>query len=117
MPIRYTTLGTIEGRLVAISVASGAKFVIYHHISNKAVLCTFPDNRLDEVKESLGRNAIASGTINYNVRREPVQMECDLLRMKRSKDNLPTILSTAGSDPNFTGVESTSEYIRSIRGE
>jgi hypothetical protein len=115
--IKRQSIGSVEGRLESISVHRGSKFIVYHHITNKAITCNFNERLLDQVKDGLGRRVIASGEIQWNINGEPISVNVDRLRFLGLENELPTIEEIGGIDPDFTGGLSTAEYLEKLRGE
>ncbi len=115
LPPRYTTIGSIVGRIETISIHNTAKFVVYHDYTNKAVTCSFPEDWMDRVKDALGKRVDVAGKVHWNAKDEPVRVEGEDLRILKLKTELPSILTLAGSEPEITGEFTTEEYIRRMR--
>jgi hypothetical protein len=116
LPSRYTSLGSIEGKLEMISIHGPSRFLVYHARTHKAVNCKFDQARwLDKVKDALGHRVNVSGTVHYNSRGEPMRVDITDIRRLRIEEELPTVAELAGSDPNFTGGLDTSEHLRGLR--
>lgn len=117
IPVRYRSIGSIEGRLETISVHGRPKFVVYLSRTGKAVTCRIEGELLlATAKDALGRRVGASGTVLSNAKGEPLRVAVERIHTLRSAEELPTTASLAGSDPDFTGGLSTEEYVRSLRG-
>lgn len=116
LPIRYTVIGSVEGKLEAISIHEREpRCIVYHDRTHQAVTCVFPIDMLADVKEGLGKRVIALGAVDMNGRHEPVRVHLERLRPLRSEQDLPSIADIGGSDPRFTGGLESSAYIRSMR--
>ena len=116
LPAKTEALGSVEGRLEAISIHGGKKFVIYHSISKKAVNCHFEqEGIMEKVLQSLGSRVIVSGEIFSNAKGEPVKVAVSGFGLIEGTGRIPTVAELTGSDPDFTGGLSTEDYIRSIR--
>jgi hypothetical protein len=116
LPSKTEAIGSVEGRLEAISIHGGKKFVVYHAITKKAVNCHFEQERFMEiVLRSLGQRVMVSGAIFSNAKGEPVKVAVSDLSLLKGQVRLPSVAEMTGSDPNFTGALSTEEFIRSIR--
>jgi hypothetical protein len=116
LPVKTEAVGSVEGRLEAISIHGGKKFVIYHSISKKAVNCRFEqEGIMEKVIQSLGSRVIVSGEIFSNAKGEPVKVAVSDFGLIEGTGRLPTVAELTGSDPDFTGGLTTEEYIRSIR--
>ncbi|MBL8236832.1 MAG: hypothetical protein JNM66_05405 [Bryobacterales bacterium] len=116
LPVKTEAVGSVEGRLEAISIHGSKKFVIYHSVSNKAVNCLFDQQRImDKVLLTLGGRVVVFGEVFSNAKGEPVRVAVSDFDLIDVAGRLPSVSEIAGSDPNFTGSLSTEEYIRSIR--
>jgi len=116
LPSRYTSVGSVEGKLEMISIHGPARFVVYHARTYKAVNCRFERDRwLDTVKDALGQRVNVSGVVHYNARGEPMSVEIADIRRLRTEEELPKVADLTGSDPDFTGGLETSEYLRGLR--
>ena len=118
LPTKRHAIGSVEGKLEMISLhGKSPRFIVYHHRTRKAVTCKFSADRLEEVKDALGKRVIISGRVHYNAKGEPLRVELDRMRKMLSSSELPSVSQMRGYAPNLTGEMSTSEYIRSVRGE
>jgi hypothetical protein len=116
LPVKTESVGSVEGRLEAISIHGSKKFVIYHSITKKAVNCHFDQERImEKVLQTLGGRIMVFGEVFSNAKGEPVKVAVSDFELVERTERLPTVLELTGSDPNFTGGLSTEEYIRSIR--
>jgi len=116
LPIRRSTLGSVDGRLEAISIHRRPKFIVYHGLTSKAVTCVFEgsDVMLETVKDILGRRVLVSGTVHSNIKGEPVRIDVADIRILGA-ENLPTTRELTGSHPDITDGMTAEEYIRSLR--
>jgi hypothetical protein len=116
LPAKTEALGTVEGRLEAISIHGSKKFVVYHSITKKAVNCYFdPQRIMDKVLQTLGSRISVFGQVFSNAKGEPVKVAVSDFELVEGTGRLPTVAELIGSDPDFTGDMTTEEYIRSIR--
>jgi len=117
LKVRLRSIGSVEGRLETISIHKGARFIIYHSRTHKAVTCKVPAEQLKSMitTEMLGRRVGAFGMVYSNEKGEPLRVDAERIRVLRAKEDLPSIASLGGSDPHFTGDMTTEEYIRSLR--
>lgn len=115
LPIRYHSLGSVEGKIEMINIHGGSRFVVYDSRTRRAITCKFDSKTwMDTVKNALGRRVNISGMVHANTRGEPLRVDIDDIRILRSKEELPTIDDIAGIDPTFTGSLSTADYLRSL---
>lgn len=116
IPTKRTTVGSVEGRLEAISIHQKRRFVVYDARTKKAIACDFNRELLDEVKNALGHRVLVAGRVNWNIKSEPNTVDVEFIR-RLAATRLPTTLEMAGSHPDITEGLSTEEYLRSIRGD
>ena len=115
LPIRYHSLGSVEGKIEMINIHGGSRFVVYDSRTRRAITCQFDSKMwMDTVKKALGQRVNISGMVHANTRGEPLRVEIDDIRILRSKKELPSIDDIAGIDPDFTGRLSTADYLRSL---
>jgi hypothetical protein len=113
---RRRAIGSVRGKIETVSIHRGQKFIIYLSRTHKAVTCRISDPQLlKEAAKVMGRRVLASGTVHYNAKNEPMRVDVEQLRVFREENELPGISELAGSDPDFTGGLSTKEYIREMR--
>jgi len=118
LPEKRSEIGSIEGRIEAINIHGKSRFVVYDSITKKGVTCRVDDSpsvSIDDIKDALGRKVCVSGVVSLNERSEVVSVRAQGLRVFRMASELPKASDLTGSDPHFTGDQSTEEYIRSIR--
>jgi hypothetical protein len=116
LPVRYTIIGSVEGRLEAISIhEKEPRCTVYRDFTNQAVTCLFPRDMLNEVKDGLGKRVVAMGEVDMNGRHEPVTVHLERLRILDNEEELPGIGDIGGTDPRFTGGIESSAYMRSMR--
>jgi hypothetical protein len=117
LPVTRESIGSIEGKLEAISIHKRPRVMVYHSITRKAVTCRFEESEfLDAMKSALGHRVVVSGNVHSNIKGEPIRVEMEALRVLGPESALPDIEELGGSDPMFTGEMTTDEFIRSIRG-
>jgi len=116
LPTSYTSVGSIEGRLEAISLHGKPKYVVYHDRTQRAISCRFQPQDLEEVKAALGLRVNVFGLVHWNPKGEQIKVEEGNLRILGPQELLPTIEEVGGSDPTLTGGRSTADFLREIRG-
>jgi hypothetical protein len=115
LPIRRTAIGSIEGKLEQISIHRGAKFIVYHAITNKAVTCQFHEEfMLDRVKAALGQRVNVFGELQKNFKGETLRIKVEDFRVMGEKSMIPR--DRVFPEPEFTDAENTAELLRRIRG-
>ncbi len=116
IPVHHKAIGSVEGTLEAVSLHRDQRFTVYEHRTKKAVRSYFDRGKLlEQVRTALGKRVEVGGVVEYNVRREPLSIRVDRLRVLGEGD-LPSTRELTGSDPDFTGNMSTDEFMRTIRG-
>ena len=116
--VHHKTIGSVEGRVELVSLHTGSRyFNVYHAITNKAIRCSLPEKLEEAAIEGLKRKrrVIVSGEISYNVEGKLLRVDVDRYRTLPDEDELPSLEKTLGIAPDFTGDQSTEEYIRSLR--
>lgn len=94
---RYTSLGTVEGRLQTVSTRRGFKVVVYDSLRDRKVECRFEDESLmREVLRAFGKRVGVSGWITYKADGTPLRVRVTSFRAFRDKDDLPPPESVRG---------------------
>lgn len=115
LPTKRKTIGSVEGKLEAISIHKSKKFVVYDALTKKAITCEFADKMLDTVKDALGHRVLVSGMVHWNAKSEPKRVDADNIRLLGQ--HLPSTSDLSGAYPDITEGMTVEEYIRSIRGD
>jgi len=116
LPTKYSSLGSVEGRIETLSIHKTTKFVVYHARTQRAIACQFEQNQLQHIKDILGKRVNVYGTISYNAKGEPLRVEDIIdIRMLKEEYELPTIKDIHGIDLDFTGGFDSVEYLRRLR--
>jgi len=113
------SIGSVEGRLMTISIRGRSRIILYHSRTGKAVTCSIPEAELPRLitTDMLGLRVIAYGRVSSNVLGEPMRVDVEHVRPLRREEDLPDIADLSGKFPDLTGDLSTEEYLRSLRGE
>jgi transposase-like protein len=111
----YASWSSIDGKLDVISVHRNPSFVIYEHGTEQRILCTFPDEWMDRVKDYLGLRVIAEGYIHYSESGLPISLSqpTSLERVPEPKQRDVGVYR--GMLPGISGGLSSYEYIRRLR--
>jgi len=114
--VRDKAIGSVEGRLEAISIHGSYKLTVYQSINNRAVTCRLDRDRWPEdVGSLLGARVNISGLVYYNAFGDPFRVDVEEVRRLRSRSDLPRVSDLTGMDPDFTGGLSTEQYIKRFR--
>lgn len=116
IPTKRTTIGSVEGKLEAISIHNKKRFIVYDALTKKAINCNFTDDLLTSVKDSLGQRVLVSGMLHWNAKSEAKSVDAENVRVLGA-ERLPTTEELSGEYPEITDGMTTEAYIRSIRGE
>jgi hypothetical protein len=110
------TLGGVEGRLVAISIAGrNPRFTVIDSVTHKTVACQFSDALMEDVKMALGKRVFAHGDLLYNRKGEPKTIVLEAFRILEDRSTLPTsddLIREIGGPSDM----STKEYLDLVRG-
>jgi hypothetical protein len=116
LPVRRTSIGSVEGKLEGINLHAKPRVIIYHAISKRAVTCDLAGNvTLDRIKELLGCRVVALGILHKNVNGDTLRMTIRGLFLPEELRSR-TVEQDAWAQPEFASAASTAEYLRRIRG-
>lgn len=107
-------IGSVTGRLEAISLHRSPRFSVYDAVTKRAVNCAFAATALEAVKEALGRRVNVSGIVVRNSKGQPLRVERANLSVLPLDTDLPSTDDFVGHDPHFTGNLGTGEYLRQL---
>ena len=113
----YSNLGSLEGRLEAISVHGAPTFTIWDRVSRVPVRCSFPNQSswIENVKELLGNRVVVRGYIRYFLNGIPRTITNIADIYDATPDpNLPK--ADFGSIPDQEAAHDPVEFLHSIRG-
>lgn len=113
---KYSSFGSIKGKLEAISVHQGNEFRVWDEVTGKPVRCKFTIEKDDVVKSMLRQRVIVSGEILANSAGMPISLTVSELTTVSGR-NLPTIDEMRGLIKDFTGGKPLSEYLEEISDE
>lgn len=116
--VAYKAIGSIEGKVEAVSVRRRSKhFSITHIRTQKAIRCNLTNDLEEDVIKALHdrRRVLVTGIISYNEKGEPVNIHVrQPIRFLKKEEELPTIRELAGSDKEITGGMTSEEYLRNL---
>ncbi|MFL5799166.1 MAG: hypothetical protein ACJ77A_14700 [Actinomycetota bacterium] len=88
---KYSSLGSVEGTLEAITIHNKHEFSIYDSLTGRRVRCNFGQRvDLDEVKQGFGDRVAAYGTIHYRATGEPVSVDVESFEVFPPATDLPS---------------------------
>ena len=117
LPIRRTTVGSIEGRLVGINVERAPIINVIHHITGRSIKCVVDASAMDLVKKLLGTRVVIGGNLKKNERGETIRVEVRTVQERHSlarKEYLAAI--SALPIPEFANAVTTEDYLDQTRG-
>jgi len=86
-------LGSVSGRLEAVSVHRGDKFTLYTTIAGEDVDCSFREELLPEVLRAVGRKVTAFGSLYYATTKIfPVRIDVESFQVEPEDDELDSLL-------------------------
>jgi hypothetical protein len=111
----HQAIGSVIGRLEAISLHGTPRFNVYDALSQRPVKCEFTPRDLDTVKDALGRCVVVAGIVYRNAAAQPLRVARPTLTILPLEEELPGVDEIVGADPDFTGGMSTEDYVRHLR--
>lgn len=109
---RITSIGSVTGVLDALSLRHGNnKFQVYDDVSARPVTVDFPQSDLERVKEALGARVVVSGTLERNVKGQPMCVVDPTLSILPEGRPLTSIIGVA---PDFLGDNTMQFYMENI---
>jgi hypothetical protein len=113
LPIRRTSIGSVEGKLEAVNLHKNPRFIVYQSVNKKAVVCSFDADRfLAKIRESLGKRVVVSGNLHKNVAGDTLRADVSRIRVI-GEENIASVVGLG--DPYFSGLP-TEDYLKDIRG-
>ena len=117
LPVRRTSVGSVEGKLEGINLHKKLRVIVYHGITNRAVTCDLGKEWLDAAKAMLGQRVIAFGVLHKNINGETLKIIVDRLILAETFISQQPVMDIGARDPRFVRIsQSTKDYIRRIRG-
>ncbi len=118
LPIRRTSIGSVEGKLEAINLHKTERFIVYHSVTNKGVACFFNPEQLTmlDVKNALGKRVAVFGTLHKNIRGDTLRVDVERMVQANDRDRFLIHHTHPANQPDITRAESTAEYLRRVRG-
>ena len=109
----YRALGSIEGIVVGITLARRRPtFMVRKSDDNNIVDCIFVMDRLETVKDALGKRVLISGEITYNWRGEMSEVSPVARVRLLGEGPIPSIEEITGLEPDITEGLPSGRYVR-----
>lgn len=117
--ITYRSLGSLEGEIVAISLANQSIFTIRDRLDGCLITCYFDrDKWLEQVRSALLRRVAIYGDITYRATGEPLTMTSITgIHMFSGNDILPQPAELIGRDSDFTDGLPAEEWLELQRDQ
>lgn len=90
------SLGTIEGRLRAITEAGGVHFVVQDPVTHNSVRCYFAEENADEYMQAWRKRVAVYGEIRYRKDGHPVSIAVQEVRVLKESHELPRAKDVRG---------------------
>ncbi len=117
LPKTFTTTGSVEGRLETATIHDRNYFRVYDPIHGHGVMCYFPDDQLDRVRDAFGRRVSVSGRMRTNQRGDKLSMHVQTLYIFPSEEELPKPSELRGLVPDLTEGLLSEDYVRELWGD
>jgi hypothetical protein len=114
---KYEGIGSVLGRLEAISVHSGNEIRVWDENTSRPVVCNYPAELEDKIKANLRKRVLVSGTVSYNASGQPLSCAVEDIDPYPESDELPTIEQVSGLIDDLRGGLSMRDYIERLRDE
>jgi hypothetical protein len=92
----YNSLGTIEGRLRAVTEAGGLHFVVQDPVTRSNVRCYFKEDEAERYVAAWRKRVAVYGEIRYRKDGEPVSIAVQEFRVLREAHELPKARDVKG---------------------
>ena len=110
----FESLGSVAGKLEAITVHHALEFRVWSEATGKPVTCRFDETMLDKVKDALRHQAIVRGLVKWNALGHPISVAVeDIERTETDKE--PRIDETSGLVEDFTDGVPLADWLEELR--
>lgn len=113
----FESVGSVEGRLEMVTIHSQRYFRVYEPVHGRGVVCYFPLELLEIVKESLGGRVVVSGRLRSDRFGRPESITVTDFRVVPEEEALPKPSVLRGLVKGMTAGEKAEEYLRKLRGD
>ncbi len=114
---KYEGVGSVLGRLEAISVHSGNEIRVWDENTSRPVVCIYLESLEEDVKANLRKRVLVHGVVSYNASGQPLSVVVAGIDPYPEQDALPTIEQVSGLIDNLRGGLPLREYIERLRDE
>ena len=112
--VTYSSDGSVEGLMEMVTLHERNYFRVYDDIHGWGVPCYFRQERVDEVRDALGRRVSITGRLRSDRFGKPESMQVSDIRVLGTEE-LPTPAEVRGIAKGMTGGLKAEEYLRSGR--
>jgi hypothetical protein len=88
---RYTSVGSIEGKLEGVNIHQNPRCSVYEDLSGRAIECRFELHQFPQIKDALGARVSVFGLITYRPDHQPKSIRMEHLRVLRPESELPDV--------------------------
>ena len=96
MGTKYETQGSVVGKLDTIRIHRGHEFRVWDEITERPIICRFPEELLATVKDALGHRVLVHGVIWANYRGVRTFVIAEGIESYPEEAQLPTIEEMSG---------------------
>lgn len=89
-------LGSIEGKLQAISERGDLRFTVYDSLTDKGIRCNIKEELRSEATKAFGKRVYIFGIIRYAHNGQPKSIQVEEIKVFPENDKLPTALDICG---------------------
>jgi hypothetical protein len=114
---KYEGVGSVLGRLEAISVHGTNEIRVWDENSGRPVVCVYPESLEEDLKKNLRKRVIAFGLVSFNATGQPIAVALEGVDPYPEVDTLPTIEQVSGLIKNLRGGLTLKEYMEKLRDE
>lgn len=112
---KFEHTGSVEGVLEMVSVARHRpRFNVRDRLSDRAIRCTAPGERLNDLLRVFGQRVSVFGRVRTNERGDVLSIHMEAVEAFPPDGELPSIRQVAGAF-DLTGVKSIHEHLRGLR--
>jgi hypothetical protein len=85
-------IGSAVGRVETLSIRQGNRFALYPRVGPKGIVCNFEERWLPVVRNAIGRDVEAFGTLRYKaLSKFPHEMDIDDIEVKPRRSDMPNL--------------------------
>jgi hypothetical protein len=94
--VELRALGSIEGRLRAVSEGGGLHFVVQDAVTHNQVRCYIKEEDTEKILAAFRKRVVVYGEISYRRDRQPASIVVERFRVLREEKDLPSAADVRG---------------------